>query len=217
MAECLLIARRGSQPIHQGRLFAILESQPESAVASELIANMINGAIRSGEIRRLEDISLGGSSIRVGDTSAGQLIDCPLPASGPWTMAGIDDVFLAQSAYHLARGKIALADSRQDDWPVVRITDVGSLADRGPYHRRHKSRHHHRRAARAVPNYFAADHGRFPRIPSFGRTTRSRRGISSSSRTPKGRSRRSHQNTVLILNRRRVGSTVTSVNPLMTG
>ena len=133
IAECLLIARRG-QPADQPRaLFAILESQPESAVASELIANMINGAIRSGEIRRLEDISLGGSSIRVGDTSAGQLIDCPLPASGPWTMAGIDDVSLAQSAYHLTRGRIALADSRQGDWPVVRVTNVGSIADRGPY------------------------------------------------------------------------------------
>ena len=134
IAECLLIARRNAPADSPRALFAILESQPESAVASELIANMINGAIRSGEIRRLEDISLGGSSIRVGDTSAGQLIDCPLPASGPWTMAGIDDVFLAQSAYHLARGRIALADSSQNDWPKIPITDVGSLADRGPYH-----------------------------------------------------------------------------------
>ena len=134
IAECLLIARRNAPADSPRALFAILESQPESAVASELIANMINGAIRSGEIRRLEDISLGGSSIRVGDTSAGQLIDCPIPASGPWTMAGIDDVSLAQSAYHLARGKIALADSSQNDWPKIPITDVGSLADRGPYH-----------------------------------------------------------------------------------
>ena len=133
IAECLVIARRNAPADSPRALFAILESQPESAVASELIANMINGAIRSGEIRRLEDISLGGSSIRVGDTSAGQLIDCPLPASGPWTMAGIDDVSLAQSAYHLARGRIALADSPQDDWPVVRVTNVGSIAGHGPY------------------------------------------------------------------------------------
>ena len=76
---------------------------------------------------------MGGSSIRLGDTSAGQLIDCPLPDSGPWTMAGIDDVSLAQSAYHLTRGKIALADSPLDDWPAVQITKVGSIAGHGPY------------------------------------------------------------------------------------
>ena len=134
MAECLLIARRGNSAGDSRAVFAILDSQPDSAVASELIANEITDAIRSGEIRRLEDVVAGGSSIRVGDTSAGQLIDCRLPASGPWTMAGIDDVFLAQSAYHLARGKIALADSSQNDWPIIAITDVGSLADRGPYH-----------------------------------------------------------------------------------
>ena len=134
MAECLLIARRGGPADPPRALFAILESQPDSAVASELIADEITRAIRSGGIRRLEDILIGGSSIKVGDTSAGLLIDCPLPASGPWTMAGIDDVFLAQSAYHLARGKIALADSSQNDWPTIPITDVGSLADRGPYH-----------------------------------------------------------------------------------
>ena len=133
IAECLLIARRGEPADAPRALFAILESQPESAVANELIANEITGAIRSGEIRRLEDISLGGSSIRLGDTSAGQLIDCPLPDSGPWTMAGIDDVSLAQSAYHLTRGKIALADSPLDDWPAVQITKVGSIAGHGPY------------------------------------------------------------------------------------
>ena len=133
IAECLLITRRGTPDSQPRALFAILESQPGSAVASELIAEEITRNIRSGGIRRLEDISLGGTSIRLGDTAAGQLINCPLPDSGPWTMVGIDDVSLAQSAYHLTSGRIALADSRYDDWPVVRITDIGSIADRGPY------------------------------------------------------------------------------------
>ena len=167
IAECLLIARRGEPADSPRALFAILESQPESAVASELIANMINGAIRSGEIRRLEDISLGGSSIRVGDTSAGQLIDCPLPASGPWTMAGIDDVSLAQSAYHLTRGRIALADSsaeRLAQNPSYETLD--RLPTRGPLPCRHISRHHrHRRAARAVSTLFRRRPSSVPTYP----------------------------------------------------
>ncbi len=134
MAECLLIARRGVPADAPRAQFAILDSQPDSAVASELIANEITGAIRSGDIRRLEDVTQGGTSVKVGDTSAGHLIDCPLPASGPWTMAGIDDVSLAQSAYHLNRGRIPLPDSPQVDWPVIQVTNVGSLADRGPHH-----------------------------------------------------------------------------------
>ena len=133
IAECLLIARRGVPTAHPRALFAILESQPVSTVASELIAEEITRTIRSGGIRRLEDVSLGGSSIRLGDVSAGILIDCPLPESGPWTMAGIDDVSLAQSAYHLTRGRIALADSLHGEWPEVKITNVGSIAGHGPY------------------------------------------------------------------------------------
>ena len=117
MAESLLIARRGEPADAPRAVFAILDSQPDSAIASELVANEITDAIRSGDIRRLEDVTQGGTSVKVGDTSAGQLIDCPLPDSGPWTMAGIDDVSLAQSAYHLARGRIALPHSQQEEWP----------------------------------------------------------------------------------------------------
>ena len=134
MAECLLIARRGGPADPPRALFAILDSQPDSAVASELIANEITDAIRSGDIRRLEDVTQGGTSVKVGDTSAGHLIDCPLPASGPWQVAGIDDVSLAQSAYHLTRGRIALADSSQNDWPLIPVGNVKSLAARGPHH-----------------------------------------------------------------------------------
>ena len=134
MAECLLIARRGEPADPPRALFAILDSQPDSAVASELIANEITDAIRSGDIRRLEDVTQGGTSVKVGDTSAGHLIDCPLPASGPWQVAGIDDVSLAQSAYHLNRGRIPLPDSSQNEWPIIAIRTVGSLADRGPHH-----------------------------------------------------------------------------------
>lgn len=134
MAECLLIARRGMQAGSPRALFAILESQPDSAVTSELIANQITTAIRSGGIRRLEDAAQGGTSVQIGETSVGQLIECPLPDSGPWTMVGIDDVSLAQSAYHLTLGRISLAHLPRKDWPVVAITQVGSLAKRGPYH-----------------------------------------------------------------------------------
>ena len=98
-----------------------------------------------------------------------------------------------------------------------RLETLDRLPTGEPYHADINQDTYHRRAARAVSKLFRRRPFPCQRIPSFGRTTRSRRGISSSSRTPKGRSRRSHQNTVLILNRRRVGSTVTSVNPLMTG
>ena len=134
MAECLLIARRGSTTGERRAVFAILDSQPNSAVGSELIADEITRSIRSGGIRRLEGAAQGGTPIKIGDATAGQLIDCPLPDSGPWTMVGIDDVSLAQSAYHLTRGRIALSYSPQNDWPIVAISDVGFLAERGPYH-----------------------------------------------------------------------------------
>ena len=134
IAECLLIARRSKRTGTPRAVFAILDSQPTSAVGSELIADEIIRKVRAKNIRRLEDAAQGGSSIEMGDTSAGQLIDCPLPESGPWTMVGIDDVSLAQSAYHLTHGKIALGDAPLDEWPAVRVTNVGAIAGRGPYH-----------------------------------------------------------------------------------
>ncbi len=134
IAECLLIAQRGEPASATRAVFAILDSQPESAVASELIADEITRAIRSGEIRRLEDVAQGGTSIDIGDTSAGQLINCPIPESGPWAMVGIEDVSLAQSAHHLTRGRVAFADTPWDDWPAVPVTNVGAIAGRGPYH-----------------------------------------------------------------------------------
>ena len=94
-------------------------------------------------------------------------------------MAGIDDVSLAQSAYHLTRGRIALAMiHRQDDWPVKsEITNVGSIADRGPYDLDIYQNTTTGCAARAIRHYFAAERVTVPTYPvHLGAQRESRRG-----------------------------------------
>ena len=115
--------------------FVVLDRQPDSAVRSELIAAEVQRAVGSGLVRRLEDWPLGGSPILLGGERCGYVLDCPLPADAPWTLAGIADAELAQAAYQLEHGNLVAAGSPGRAPIPMPVGPIGSFGDRGPHAR----------------------------------------------------------------------------------
>ena len=115
--------------------FVVLDRQPDSAVRSELIAAEVQRVIGSGLVRRLEDWPLGGSPILLGSERCGYVLDCPLFADAPWTLAGIADAELAQAAYQLEHGNLAAVGSPGHAPIPMPVGPIGSFGDRGPHAR----------------------------------------------------------------------------------
>ena len=86
-------------------------------------------------MRRLEDGPIGGTPILLGGEHCGYLLDCPLPEDGPWPLAGIADMSLAQTAYAVAHGSLPSFYEPSEPGNSIPIAMIGTYADRGPVHR----------------------------------------------------------------------------------
>ncbi len=131
LGECLLVANKkeGEQSNKRAR-FVTLTQGPRSESDGQLIGRAVNFAI---QLRRLEDGPLGGTPIQVGKDEIGQILDCPLPESGPWQLAGIKDLSVAQVAYELTHGQIWLP--RMLNPRSLEIVTLEQLAAMGPVDR----------------------------------------------------------------------------------
>ena len=135
MAECLVLGRKIRPGGDNRALFVVLSSQPESTLHGELTAQIIRKAVIEGNIRRLEDGPFGGTPISLGEAVQGEVIECPLPINGPWQLVGIRDLTLAQTAYHLSRGRLWIEVMPPAQRVLVPITTLGAISRRmGPHH-----------------------------------------------------------------------------------
>ncbi len=136
MADCLLICsgkRDFSLTVSGARgAFAVLSRVPESMHEGELLAAAINQLSGKPRIRRLEDYG-GGDPLQLGGRVYGSVIDAALPETGPWPLAGIADLELAQIAHRLANGNFKVNSQSSADVPIP-ITEIANIAGRGPYH-----------------------------------------------------------------------------------
>ncbi|MCY4022203.1 MAG: hypothetical protein OXF32_02015 [Anaerolineaceae bacterium] len=129
MGECLVVASRlGENP---GRAtFICLRERPNRLGTGELLAELIHER-RERNLGRLEEETSSDTLLRVGEESFGTIIDAPID-EGPWRLEGILDLSVAQTAWHLAEGRLLLAN-----WPTgteLPMTSIDSLAKTGPYH-----------------------------------------------------------------------------------
>ena len=129
LGECLLVATGHTQEKSGRARFLTLRWIPRNQVEGEFIAESVHG-IKG--VRRLEDGPSGGTPIRIGADEVGQVLDCPLPKSGPWQYAGILDFALAQSAWQLTQGKLWLPRTAQY---ALKIAPLEEFARIGPVHR----------------------------------------------------------------------------------
>lgn len=123
MGECLLVASKGSRSDGRAR-FVTLGERPRSELEGYKIASLVHSDVN---VRKLEEGPIGGVPINVGDDVIGEILDCPLPASGPWQFGTVPDFSVVQSAWQLARGKFwipVMQETNVCDLPVTRLSHL---------------------------------------------------------------------------------------------
>ena len=137
MAECLVVATKSSRAIVSDRRasFVVLNERPQDTIEGEQIGDSIWRRIGEGQVRRLEDGPFGGSRVVIGDSTYGEVLNCPLPAAGAWQIAGIRDLTLAQTAHQLASGRLWIEGMPPSPTVQVPITTMSCVISRmGPHH-----------------------------------------------------------------------------------
>ena len=136
MADCLVVASGRTEEPRPGEArlatFVALNRFPASAGEADMLAAQI---VRANEEE--PDSSAGEERRRLtlGGTSYGLLWRAPLPATGPWPLAGVTDVDLAQFAYALAGGSFTQVGQPNAAPLPVPVKPIGEFAGRGPVHR----------------------------------------------------------------------------------
>ncbi|MDA8030125.1 MAG: hypothetical protein MPK62_03140 [Alphaproteobacteria bacterium] len=124
MADVILVATRSldSNPATRMRVVTLYH-RPQSVLEGNETGYAIS---KIHEINKLEDGPVGGTLIKLGDDSVGEILDCPL--SGIW-QTNIADFSIVQMAYSLTAGKFQTVDG--PPCPVTMVT-IGDLAEMSP-------------------------------------------------------------------------------------
>lgn len=136
MAECLVVhSQSESLSVHSsGGCFVVLHRVPRSLNEAELLSVEIRRLKAKDKVTAL-GTGEGVTAIKLGNTTYGTVASLPLPESGPWTLCGILDLELAETAARLTRGELiqmGRADEPDSSLPVV---PMGKLGRQGIVHR----------------------------------------------------------------------------------
>ena len=129
IAECLVVAANRDGRATRAT-FVVLNDQPMAVARSELIGDVISHMSRNGHIDEFENGNIGATRITLGTEYAGFGINFPLPERGPWPMAGLLDVELAQVAHHLTNGQfhqIGSPNAAPIDIPIAPLAEIASV------------------------------------------------------------------------------------------
>ena len=130
MAEILLLASRANDEPKRMR-FVSLTASPESSAFGSLIATQIN---RTSAVRRIDVGPVGGTTLTLGATKVGELLECWPNDLASWSLVGIQDMSLAQTAFALQQGSLALPGVPDGQRQEIACTSISNLAAAGPYH-----------------------------------------------------------------------------------
>lgn len=134
MGECLVVATKTRDDRKRG-VFVTLAQRPSSSLIGVVMASEIARCIDAGAIPTLEDGPVGGAPLRIGAEVVGYALDAPLPDDGPWAVARLSDLSLAQVAYQLtSRSRVwlpGMTESEAIELPITSLANVGAI---GPYH-----------------------------------------------------------------------------------
>ena len=135
MAECLFVGTKAPpDPEDPRATFAVLSGQPKDTITGEQIAAAISTVMDRDGVRTLEGGPYGGTRIVIGQTVFGELVDCPLPESGAWQIAGMRDISLAQTAHQLANGRLWVEGMATSEARAIPIMTIGDVSRRlGPH------------------------------------------------------------------------------------
>ncbi|MDE0482011.1 MAG: hypothetical protein OXI67_05495 [Candidatus Poribacteria bacterium] len=125
MAECIVVATKGTGKNSGRGKFVCLNQRPQSLLEAMEIAKYVN---RNNSTRRLEDIPSGGDMIRIGGDIVGQMLDCPLPFGKGWGVSRVKSMALIQSVYGLQKGIIHLPlQTTKVNVPICCVEDIAQV------------------------------------------------------------------------------------------
>ena len=125
MAECIVVAKKGTDKSSGRGKFVCLNQRPQSLLEAMEIAKYVN---RNESTRRLEDIPSGGDIIKIGNDIVGQMLDCPLPLGKGWGVSRVKSMALIQSVYGIQKGIIHLPlQTTKVNIPICRVEDIAQV------------------------------------------------------------------------------------------
>ena len=130
IAEILLLAKRTPIPEKRVRFVSLFE-RPSSTMFGAVIADRINGQVSA---RRIDIGPVGGTPLTVGESLVGEMVDCSPNDLQFWNLVGVKDMSLAQCAFQLQQGTLALPSVALTNALKVDCTPIANLATAGPYH-----------------------------------------------------------------------------------
>ena len=125
MAECLVIARRGSDSNTQN-LFVSLDHRPASQVYAHVLAAQ---TVSTDHVRRIEDGPYGGTPLYLGNDSSAETILAKPKRRGAWGPVRLADQTIAQAAHALTNSQLWLHGSQAPMQLAIR--QVGSFVQLG--------------------------------------------------------------------------------------
>ena len=131
MAECMIVATKGTGDNTGRGKFVCLTQKPQSALEAAEIANRIN---KCNDTRKLEDAPNGGNIISVGSTNSGLMLDCPINGGVAWIATRARSMALLQMANRLGIGKLHFPRS-QEIIPIhiCQVKDIAKVGSADSY------------------------------------------------------------------------------------
>ena len=129
IAECLIIATKGKSANTGRGLFVCLHRRPNSQLEALEVAKQIH---QLNEIHQLEDGTIGGNSVKVGDEIVGHAIDAPLiQVNDTWPATRVKDMVIVQSAHQLANGRLWLPRQEKPlEFPICSLSKIATIGKR---------------------------------------------------------------------------------------
>ena len=132
MAEALLVCSKSLSARRNRGWFVSLRRRPRNEMEASEIARAVAMLLESAQFRTLEGGPLGCNPLVIGTSEMGEILDAPLE-DGPWSVVGLADCIVAQTAFQLTQGKVWLSPMRERETPSIPVTTVAQICQVGPH------------------------------------------------------------------------------------
>ncbi len=133
MAEVLLVCRKSNGARSKRGLFVSLRQRPRNEMEASEVARAIAALLENTEFRTLEGGPFGCNPLVIGTSEIGEILDAPLN-NGPWSVIGLADCVVAQTAFQLAQGRIWLSPVHEHEAPSIPVSTVARICQVGLHH-----------------------------------------------------------------------------------
>lgn len=124
IAECMIVATKGKGKTTGRGKFVSLNYRPSSSLEATVIADIIH---KNEGTRRFEDSLSGCDLLNIGESTVGQILNCPLPEKAEWVASRVKAMELLQCGRLLAEGTLWLPTCTSGKpIPICRVEEIAT-------------------------------------------------------------------------------------------